>query len=94
MIHAERFRALLENERIKARGLVADLRAEIAAAGASGREVRLDAQDPEGASTIFELSKQTSLLALEVEHVEEIDAALDRIVKTGPMGSVWNAGNQ
>jgi len=38
--------------------------------------VNLDEPDPEGASTIFEISKESSLLAPQQDRLEEIDAAV------------------
>ncbi len=80
MIDAERFRSLLEHERITARGLVASLRAEIAAAGASRVDTHLNEGDSKGSSTIFEISQEAALLENQLEHLEDIDAALGRIV--------------
>ena len=91
MIDAVRFRSLLEYERARAAGLVSGLRADIASAGESRRGLRVDEQDPEGAETIFEISKETSLLDLQLEHLEEIDAALDRI-NDGSYGTCLECG--
>ena len=92
MIDADRFRSLLEDERAQAAGLVSSLRADIASAEASRRGVRVDEQDPEGAATIFEISKEASLLDLQLDHLEEIDAALVRI-QDGTYGSCLECGN-
>ena len=53
MIDRERFRSLLEDERAQAAALVSSLRSDIASAEASRRGLRVDEQDPVGASTIF-----------------------------------------
>ena len=91
MIDRERFRSLLEDERAQAAALVSSLRSDIASAEASRRGLRVDEQDPEGASTIFEISKETSLLDLQLDHLDEIDAALDRIDE-GSYGTCLECG--
>jgi RNA polymerase-binding transcription factor DksA len=91
MIDGERFRSLLEDERAQTAGLVLRLRADIASAEASRRGERVDEQDPEGAATIFEISKETSLLNLQLDHLEEIHAALDRI-NDGSYGTCLECG--
>jgi len=53
--------------------------------------VNLDEPDPEGASTIFEISKESSLLALQEDRLEEIDTALARL-DDGTYGTCLECG--
>ena len=91
MIDGERFRLLLNDERNKVTGLITSLQAEITSASASRRAMNLDEPDPEGASTIFEISQESSLLTLQEDLLDEIDAALTRLDE-GTYGTCLECG--
>lgn len=79
MIDAEHFRSLLEDERDRILRQMESRRAEIASIEATLRDLHVDDQNPEGASTLFEISQETSLLAHQTELLGEINEALARI---------------
>lgn len=80
MADFERFRLLLEEERVRKLALLPALRADITSANAARLDSNVDDEhDPEGATIAFELSQAAALLKQSSSGLAEVEAALQRI---------------
>jgi DnaK suppressor protein len=80
MVDVERFRVLLEEERLRKLALLPALRRDIMSVNAARQDSNVDDEhDPEGATIAFELSQASALLLQSTEGLGQIDAALARI---------------
>lgn len=76
----ERFRLLLEEERVRKAALLPALRADIASANSARQNANVDDEhDPEGSTIAFELSQASALLKQSSAGLAEVEAALARI---------------
>ena len=81
MVDAGRFRHVLEQERERRLLLLADLRRDITSVNVARQDSNVDDEhDPEGSTIAFELSQASALLDQSREGLQQIDAALERIV--------------
>jgi DnaK suppressor protein len=80
MVDVERFRMLLEAERLRKLALLPALQRDITAVNAARQDSNVDDEhDPEGATIAFELSQASALLRQSTAGLAQIDAALARI---------------
>jgi RNA polymerase-binding transcription factor DksA len=80
MVDVERFRLLLEEERLRKLALLPALRRAITSVNAARQDSNVDDEhDPEGSTIAFELSQASALLAQSTAGLVQIDAALARI---------------
>jgi DnaK suppressor protein len=80
MVDVERFRVLLEEERLRKLALLPALRRDILSVNAARQDSNVDDEhDPEGATIAFELSQASALLEQSTAGLAQIDAALARI---------------
>lgn len=83
----DEFRTLLEQERRKTSDRLAFLTDDLREMDASSRDSNADDEhDPEGSGTAFERSQVRTLLIQASAHLEEVDAALQRLAD-GSYGS-------
>lgn len=88
----ERFRVLLEEERVRKLALLPALRADIASANAARQDSNVDDEhDPEGATIAFELSQASALLNQSSSGLAQVEAALERIA-AGTFGTCTVCG--
>ncbi|WP_423184669.1 TraR/DksA family transcriptional regulator [Arthrobacter sp. NyZ413] len=81
MENIERFRLLLEEERDHKQALLASLRQDIVSVSVARQDSNVDDEhDPEGSTIAFELSQASALLERSKSGLEQIEAALQRIV--------------
>jgi RNA polymerase-binding transcription factor DksA len=84
--------ALLEEERARIHERLADLVADYAGIVAASADSNADDEhDPEGATIAFERSQVGALVAQARAHLDEVDAALER-VKAGVYGTCEQCG--
>ncbi|MEJ1115356.1 TraR/DksA C4-type zinc finger protein [Paenarthrobacter sp. CCNWLY172] len=82
MDDAERFKVLLTEERDRKMKLVEALRSDITSVSLARQDSNVDDEhDPEGSTIAFELSQAEALLEQSRAGLEEINAALERIVE-------------
>jgi RNA polymerase-binding transcription factor DksA len=94
MVDVERFRILLEEERLRKLALLPALRRDITSVNAARQDSNVDDEhDPEGATIAFELSQASALLEQSTAGLAHIDAALARI-DAGRYGSCDICGQQ
>jgi DnaK suppressor protein len=80
MVDVEKFRVLLEAERLRKLALLPALQRDITAVNAARQDSNVDDEhDPEGATIAFELSQASALLRQSTAGLAQIDAALARI---------------
>ena len=80
MVDAERFRAILNQEREQKRTLLDSLRGDIRSVSAARVDSNVDDEhDPEGSTIAFELSQAGALMEQSRAGLEQIEAALARI---------------
>jgi DnaK suppressor protein len=80
MVDVERFRLLLQEERLRKLALLPALRQDITSVNAARQDSNVDDEhDPEGATIAFELSQASALLAQSTAGLAHIDQALARI---------------
>ncbi|CAI3798026.1 TraR/DksA family transcriptional regulator [Pseudarthrobacter sp. MM222] len=80
MVDVERFRLLLDEERLRKLALLPALRRDITSVNAARQDSNVDDEhDPEGATIAFELSQAAALLEQSTAGLAHIDAALARI---------------
>ncbi|MEZ2387948.1 TraR/DksA family transcriptional regulator [bacterium RCC_150] len=80
MVDVERFRVLLEAERVRKVALLKALRVDITAVNAARQDANVDDEhDPEGSTIAFELSQASALMEQSRVGLEQIEAALLRI---------------
>ena len=80
MVDVERFRILLEEERLRKLALLPALRQDITSVNAARQDSNVDDEhDPEGATIAFELSQASALLEQSKAGLAHIDSALARI---------------
>lgn len=82
MADFERFRRLLEEERVRKLALLPALRADITSANAARQDSNVDDEhDPEGATIAFELSQAAALLDQSSTGLAAVESALRRIAE-------------
>jgi RNA polymerase-binding transcription factor len=80
MVDVERFRILLEEERLRKLALLPSLRRDITSVNAARQDSNVDDEhDPEGATIAFELSQASALLEQSTAGLAHIESALERI---------------
>jgi RNA polymerase-binding transcription factor DksA len=80
MVDVERFRLLLDEERLRKLALLPALRRDITSVNAARQDSNVDDEhDPEGSTIAFELSQAAALLEQSTAGLAHIDAALARI---------------
>ncbi|MDQ0821071.1 MULTISPECIES: TraR/DksA C4-type zinc finger protein [unclassified Arthrobacter] len=80
MVDVERFRILLDEERLRKLALLPALRRDITSVNAARQDSNVDDEhDPEGVTIAFELSQASALLQQSTAGLAQIDAALARI---------------
>ena len=80
MVDVERFRILLEEERVRKLALLPSLQRDITSVNAARQDSNVDDEhDPEGATIAFELSQASALLEQSRAGLAHIDEALARI---------------
>ena len=80
MVDVERFRVLLEEERLRKLALLPALRRDILSVNAARQDSNVDDEhDPEGATIAFELSQASALLEQSTAGLAHIESALERI---------------
>jgi DnaK suppressor protein len=80
MVDVERFRILLEEERLRKLALLPSLRRDITSVNAARQDSNVDDEhDPEGATIAFELSQASALLQQSTAGLAGIDSALARM---------------
>ncbi|MEU6137660.1 TraR/DksA C4-type zinc finger protein [Nocardioides sp. NPDC047086] len=78
----ERTRELLETERRQALTRLADLTDDFDAVVSASRDSNADDEhDPEGATIAFERSQLQALVRQACRHLDEVEAALDRLTE-------------
>ena len=93
MVDAERFRAILNQEREQKRTLLDSLRGDIRSVSAARVDSNVDDEhDPEGSTIAFELSQAGALMEQSRAGLEQIEAALARI-DDGTYGVCESCGN-
>ncbi|MBT2514696.1 TraR/DksA C4-type zinc finger protein [Arthrobacter sp. ISL-30] len=81
MVDVERVRVLLEGERDRKHALLNALRQDIGSVSAARQDSNADDEhDPEGSTIAFELSQASALSEQSRAGLEQIEAALQRIV--------------
>ncbi|MDP9092856.1 MAG: TraR/DksA C4-type zinc finger protein [Actinomycetota bacterium] len=82
----------LTADREQTQARIQDIHAELAAVHAAAANSNVDDEhDPEGSTTAFERAQLESLLAQAMRHLEDIDAALQR-VQRGTYGTCETCG--